>query len=120
MNVRFSWVFVIAACSNSVPASSMFDASLPPPPHVTPPVVACALPDAGCDDAQCDAAGLAAYNTCTLPPSVCADGHWAAYFDNGVCVQGTCELVTKYHYCDQGCANGACISNHSTAPTRGF
>lgn len=111
-------LFVLAACSNDL-GSSTFDASLPPPPLVTPPVVACTMPDAGCDAAWCDAGYMPA-STCALPPSVCADGHWAAYFDDGVCVSGTCQLVTKYHYCDQGCMYGACISNRPTAPSRGF
>lgn len=113
------------ACASSAPA----------PPPVPPPVVACTPSvDAGvCDAATSDDGGPAAlatcdggaapyYDTCQLPPSVCADSRWAAYFDNGVCgANGTCELVTKYHYCDSGCQGGGCINNRPTlAGGRGF
>jgi hypothetical protein len=107
-----------------------------PPPHVDPPVVACTMPveasDASCvaADASDDAAALVTgcdagppvqqYGECMMPPSVCADSHWAAYFDDGTCVNGKCELVTKYHYCETGCTGGRCISTGSTAAGRGF
>lgn len=115
-----------------------------PPPPVDPPVVACTPPTAvvrcgdpfaaldASDDASADAsadaagdagcdAGTTKYDPCQLPPSVCADSHWAAYFDDGTCgADGKCELVTKYHYCETGCAAGACISRGFTAPSRGF
>jgi len=94
---------------------------------VDPPVIACTPPsDAGaCDPFSTDAgtcdAGAAYANPCELPPSVCADSHWAAYFDNGTCgANGQCELVTQYHYCDSGCQGGACISNRPTLAGRGF
>lgn len=84
--------------------------------------------DGATDDASADDAGAADasqppppppyYDTCTLPPSVCADSHWLAYFDNGVCVNGTCQLVTKYHWCVTGCTGGSCYSSGETAPQR--
>ena len=104
-----------------------------PPPHVDPPVVACtmpvdagACPDASSDDAEALVTGCDAgpptpyYSECMMPPSVCADSHWAAYFDDGTCVSGKCELVTKYHYCETGCSHGACYSSGPTAAGRGF
>ena len=122
MRLLFLSVF-FAACSNGPPA---------PPPTVDPPVVACnvpsdagtcdpfATPDADADGGTCDA-GAPAGDPCALPPSVCADSHWAAYFDNGVCgADGKCELVTKYHYCETGCLQGACIQNGPTFAGRGF
>ncbi len=99
------------------------------PPVVDPPVVACTTPsvvescaDASIfSDASCDAGShVPESDECTLPRSVCADSHWAAYFDNGTCVNGTCELVTKYYYCETGCSGGACYSTGPTFPGRGF
>ena len=124
MRFFFASLFLVA-CSSSQPPG--------PPPVVSPPVIACTPPsDAGAcadggdpfatDAAACDA-GAAQYvaDPCALPPSVCADGRWAAYFDNGTCgADGKCQLVTKYHYCDTGCLNGDCIFNGPTAAGRGF
>jgi hypothetical protein len=81
--------------------------------------------DAAAGDASADAgpdSGTAGYwyDTCQLPPSVCADSHWAAYFDNGTCDGHTCQLVTKYHYCATGCFGGGCASSGETASNRGF
>jgi hypothetical protein len=58
-------------------------------------------------------------DSCAIPPSTCADNHWLAYFDDGRCVNGTCELIAKYHYCTVGCSEGSCQSNSggSTAPS---
>ncbi len=101
-------------------------ATTPDPTPVAAPVVACSPPvDAGasCDaaDDACDAAPPTYYqDTCLVPPSVCADSHWAAYFDDGICVNGRCELATKYHYCETGCQGGACIRYGGTNPGRGF
>src|SRR5258706_9317951 len=63
-----------------------------PPPIVTPPTISCA--DAGM--------------SCAMPPSVCADANWLAYFDDGECVDGQCRLITKYYFCDTGCNGGSC------------
>jgi hypothetical protein len=127
MTLRLSLLAcALLACSTPSPTDNP---DVNAPPVVTPPTIACSPPppDGGCDDAgdsgddaACDGGPVYYYDKCTLPPSVCADSHWAAYFDDGVCVNGTCELVTKYHYCDTGCSGGACISNRSTAPSRGF
>ena len=87
--------------------------------------------DASSDDAStpivlgggCDAGPPSyQYNECALPPSTCADSHWAAYFDDGICVQGYCQLTTKYHFCPGGCAGGYCITGGggSTLARRGF
>src|SRR5678816_547520 len=137
--------FVLPTCA-AIALGACFNVTDPdhPPPVVDPPVIACTAPtDAGPDcgdpffypsDADVDAdAGAVASTTCDagkpspyldyacqLPPSVCADSHWAAYFDNGTCVNGTCQLVTKYHYCATGCSGGGCVSSGFTAPSRGF
>ena len=74
-----------------------------PPPVVTPPMVSCA-----------DAA-----SSCAMPPSVCADSSWLAYFDDGACVDGQCHLVTKYYFCETGCSKGACIHSCPTANPNG-
>ncbi len=100
-------MLAICACSTQG-GSSQFNSDLNPPPTVTPPTIAC-TPDAGLEG-----------DICSLPPSVCADDHWAAYFDDGTCIDGTCQLVTKYHYCTDGCASGACNSHRGTLPSRGF
>lgn len=118
----------VAACFNVTDPPN-------PPPVVDPPIIACTLPteagacdagdpsdadDAG-DAATCDAGPVYYGNPCALPPSVCADSHWAAYFDDGTCgADGECVLVTKYHYCATGCSYGACIYNGPTAARRGF
>jgi hypothetical protein len=141
---------VRAAASITLLVSSCFNVTSPDgPPHaVEPPTVKCTVPtppDASCDgssdsDAMADDAssddastpivvgGCDAgppsyqYNECALPPSTCADSHWAAYFDDGICVQGYCQLTTKYHYCPGGCAGGYCITggSGSTLARRGF
>lgn len=128
---------VIVFCA--IALGACFNVTSPdgPPPHVDPPVIACTVPtesDASCSTPEASTEDAAAvlvtgcdagppvqqYDQCTLPPSVCADSHWAAYFDDGTCVKGTCELVTKYHYCETGCSHGACIFHGSTLAGRGF
>lgn len=124
--LRFVMRFVLPTCA-AIALGACFNVTDPdhPPPVVDPPVISCTVPtDAGCDpfSTTCDA-GKPVYldYICELPPSVCADSHWAAYFDNGTCVNGTCQLVTKYHYCATGCSNGGCVVNNGpTAPSRGF
>jgi len=128
MRLAFLAPLAVAACFNVTDPPN-------PPPVVDPPVIACTLPteagacdagdpsdadDAG-DAAACDAGPVYYGNPCALPPSVCADSHWAAYFDDGTCgADGKCVLVTKYHYCATGCSYGACIYNGPTAARRGF
>jgi hypothetical protein len=63
-------------------------APAPPPPSVS-----------------CDAADAA---LCMPPPSVCADGSWLVYYDQGECIAGQCAWQERYARCEYGCGSGAC------------
>lgn len=53
---------------------------------------------------------------CGLPPSVCADNRWLAYFTNATCVEGGCRWDVAYRDCGAiGCVNHGCNLN-ITAP----
>jgi hypothetical protein len=64
------------------------------PPDALPP------PDEPCDDA----------GACALPRSICANGEWLEYFDNGTCVDGGCTFDAKMVQCGWGCWDGGCGS----------
>jgi hypothetical protein len=51
-------------------------------------------------------------STCVVPPSVCADERWLAYFTNGSCRQNRCQWQVLYRDCGAlGCGVGGCILN---------
>jgi len=65
-----------------------------------------AAPDAGScipgDDAS----------ACAVPPSVCTDDGWLAYFTNGSCQDNVCQWEVAYRDCHGlGCQAGGCILN---------
>jgi hypothetical protein len=63
------------------------------------------LPDGG--SCSGDDAG-----TCQLPPSLCADDRWLAYFTNATCVDGRCRWDVGYRDCDAlSCVGGGCQLN---------
>lgn len=78
-----------------------YDALGPVPPDALPP------PQVDCTDA----------GMCPLPHSVCVNGDWLEYFDNGVCDDGGCNFEVKMTNCGvNNCLDAGCYVPHSTAP----
>ena len=50
-------------------------------------------------------------SACALPPSVCVDDHWLAYFRDAVCVEGRCLWTVQYLQCGSACSGQGCIYN---------
>ncbi|HMJ52495.1 MAG TPA: hypothetical protein VK540_10480 [Polyangiaceae bacterium] len=50
--------------------------------------------------------------SCPLPPSVCVDAHWLAYFVNPGCsAEARCEWEVRYRKCMVYCSDRGCINN---------
>jgi hypothetical protein len=50
-------------------------------------------------------------SACPLPPSICVDPHWLAYFVNPVCsATGSCEWEIRYREC-VSCLGSGCRTN---------
>ena len=75
------------------------------PEAAAPPLVTCV--DAG--DSS---------TTCPLPPSTCLDGEWLEYFDNGICVDGTCRYDAVVMQCSYGCSGSGCVVRLTTPNVR--
>ena len=64
-------------------------------------------PEGGVCDVDADADG----GDCPLPPSVCVDTSWLAYFVEPACSAGRCEWQVLYRKCITYCAGGKCMTN---------
>ncbi len=82
-------------------ASSSTDGALAPPDAVPPPTITCSDEDAG---------------SCALPQSVCIDGQWLEYFDDGTCVDGGCHYDIVFYEC--ACGDAGCIHPPTTPHAR--
>ena len=50
-------------------------------------------------------------SSCALPPSVCADQDWLAYFDDPMCMEGQCQWTVRYRQCPGRCSGQGCAYN---------
>lgn len=93
------------SCPFCTDSSYVYDVVTPLPDAIPPPQVAC-VADAG------DAGA-----SCPLPRSICVDGQWLEYFDNGTCVDSGCTFDVAFHTCSYGCWDGGCVPFSGTAPS---